>query len=93
MRAWRLLDDSEDARSTLEAALATTTDSHELWLARLYVAGQDRGEALQVVARWKAAMPRQVPPLEAHLSLLQAQVRRLPPTRWRARSCSSSPAG
>ena len=72
MQAWRLLDDIEDARSTLEAALATTTDSHELWLARLYVAGEDRAEALQVAARWKAAMPGQVPPLEARLSLLQA---------------------
>lgn len=72
MQAWRLLDDIEDARSTLEAALATTTGWHELWLARLYVAGDDHAQALNVAERWNAAMPGHVPSLEARLSLLQA---------------------
>jgi len=65
--AWQRLGAVEDARATLEAALATTTDAHDLWLARLALEPVGGAEARALIARWQAAMPRHVPALEAQL--------------------------
>lgn len=71
--AWRWLDDQGDARATLDAALATTPASHDLWLARLMVESRGDSHAQAVAERWLAAMPEHVPALEARMSLFAAQ--------------------
>jgi len=65
--AWQRLGALDDARATLEAALATTSDAHELWLARLALEPIGGAEARALIARWQAAMPKHVPALEAQL--------------------------
>jgi tetratricopeptide (TPR) repeat protein len=70
VEAWRRLGAQDDARATLDAALATTSDSHELWLARLLFEAVGSAEARAVVERWVFAMPAHVPALEAQMSVL-----------------------
>ncbi len=65
--AWRRLGTLDDARATLEAALATRGDAHDLWLARLALEPVGGPEAHAVVQRWTEAMPGHVPALEALL--------------------------
>lgn len=65
--AWQRLGAVDDARATLEAALATTADAHDLWLARLALEPVGGAEAQALIARWQAAMPGHVPALEAQL--------------------------
>ncbi|TKS53188.1 tetratricopeptide repeat protein [Luteimonas yindakuii] len=72
MRAWELRDDRDDARATLEAALATSPRNPALWDARLGVDGSDPDAALAVVERWNAAMPDSVPAVQARVSVAQA---------------------
>lgn len=71
IEAWRQLDDQDDARSTLDALLATHPQLPDLWLARLTV--ETFADAARAVAdRWLAAMPEFVPAHEAQLTLLDA---------------------
>ena len=72
IEAWRRLGAQDDARNTLDAALATTADAHDLWLARLLFEAVGSAEARAVVERWVAAMPQHVPALEAQMSVLDA---------------------
>ena len=72
IEAWRRLGTQDDARNTLDAALATTADAHDLWLARLLFETVGSPEARRVVERWVAAMPQHVPALEAQMSVLDA---------------------
>jgi tetratricopeptide (TPR) repeat protein len=72
IEAWSRLGAQDDARNTLDAALATTTDAHDLWLARLLFEAVGSAEARAVVERWVAAMPQHVPALEAQMSVLDA---------------------
>lgn len=65
--AWERLGAVDDARATLEAALATTPGEHDLWLARLAVEPVGGAEARALIERWQAAMPDHVPALEAQL--------------------------
>ena len=67
--AWRTLGKEEEARASLEAALATTTEVSGLWRARLVFA-PDPEAWRAVIERWIAAMPKAVLPLEI---LLQKQ--------------------
>lgn len=67
--AWERLGAADDARGTLDAALATTTDVHELWLARLAVEPVGSEQALAVIERWVAAMPGHLPALEAQMRI------------------------
>lgn len=67
--AWRTLGKEEEARASLEAALATTTDAPDLWRARLVFAPDPEAERA-VIERWIAAMPKATLPLEI---LLQRQ--------------------
>lgn len=64
VQAWRGLDAGEEARNTLDSALATTTDSPDLWRARLEWERPDSDIALTLVERWVEAMPGDVPALE-----------------------------
>ena len=70
IEAWRRLDAPDDARATLDAALATTSDSHDLWLARLLFEAVGSAEARAVVERWVSAMPAHIPALEAQMAVL-----------------------
>lgn len=70
IEAWHRLGAQDDARATLDAALAITSDSHELWLARLLFEAVGSAEARAVVERWVSAMPTHVPALEAHMAVL-----------------------
>jgi len=67
MEAWRRGGDPDDARNTLEAALATTPRSTELWRARLLLERADSAATATLVARWVAAMPGHAPALEARM--------------------------
>lgn len=73
MMAWRQLDATDDARASLDAALATTSTSHDLWLARLMMEPVGDSVADVVVARWLTAMPNHMPALEAQMSLFEAK--------------------
>ncbi len=70
IEAWRRLDARDDARHTLDAALATTPDSHDLWLARLLFEAIGSAEACAVAQRWVNAMPAHLPALEAQMAAL-----------------------
>ncbi|WP_133479475.1 tetratricopeptide repeat protein [Cognatilysobacter segetis] len=72
LTAWNAREDREDARSTLDAALATHPQSADLWLARLGVEPFAGDEARAVIDRWLAAMPDHVPALLARMTLLDA---------------------
>lgn len=63
LEAWRRLGNAEDARATLDAALATTRESRDLWQARLALEAPDSPGATDVIERWLSAMPASV---EAH---------------------------
>ena len=69
LTAWQQLGDVDDARATLEAALATTPGSDDLWQARLALEPVAGPEAQALVARWLAAMPDSVAALETHMAL------------------------
>lgn len=70
LRGWRELGRIDEARSSLDAALATTTDAPELWRARLWLE-KDPDALRDLIERWTRAMPASVLPLEALLSLQQ----------------------
>ncbi|GAB1594884.1 tetratricopeptide repeat protein [Lysobacter claricitrinus] len=72
LTAWEARDDRDDARSTLDAALATHAQEHDLWLARLGVEPYAGDEARAVIDRWLVAMPDHVPALLARMSLHDA---------------------
>jgi predicted Zn-dependent protease len=72
LTAWNQLEDRDDARSTLDAALATHPQMADLWLARLGVEPFAGDEARAVIERWLAAMPDHVPALLARMTLLDA---------------------
>lgn len=72
LTAWQSRDDREDARSTLDAALATHPHESDLWLARLGVEGYASDEARAVIDRWIAAMPEHVPAWTARMTALDA---------------------
>ena len=69
LEAWRILGAVEDARVTLDAALATTTDYHDLWWARIGLEPSDSDTAHELVRRWLVAMPGHVPALETQMLL------------------------
>lgn len=69
IEAWRRLGDADDARATLEAALATHPQTDDLWRARLLFAPFAGEEALAIVERWMAAMPDYIPALEARATI------------------------
>ena len=64
MALWRERNDREDALATLEAALATSPASGDLWGARLALETPGTAEGNRVLQRWLAAMPDHVPALE-----------------------------
>ncbi len=67
--AWRRLGAGEEARTTLDAALATSPLVAELWQARLAFEPVGGDTVHAVVARWLAAMPDAMPALEAQMAL------------------------
>jgi tetratricopeptide (TPR) repeat protein len=72
LQAWQRLGDADDARATLEAALATTTGSDDLWQARLALEPIGSDTARAIVERWRAALPVSVAALEMQMALQAA---------------------
>ncbi|MET0813713.1 MAG: tetratricopeptide repeat protein [Pseudoxanthomonas sp.] len=68
---WRQLGRDDEARGSLDAALATTADAPDLWRARLVFA-ESAEAAAAVVQRWAKAMPTATLPWEALLARQQA---------------------
>jgi Flp pilus assembly protein TadD len=68
LEAWRRLGDVDDARATLDAALATTRDSRDLWQARLALEAPASSGATEVIERWLSAMPASVEAHELHMA-------------------------
>lgn len=71
--AWERLGAVEDARATLETALAGTGRAHDLWLARLAVEPVGGEAAREVVERWLLAMPEHLPALETLMRIHDMQ--------------------
>ncbi|CAD0300968.1 tetratricopeptide repeat protein [Xanthomonas hortorum] len=65
LTAWERLGAVDDARDTLDAALATSVSAHDLWLARLAVEPVGGPQAQAVIERWLLGMPEHLPALEA----------------------------
>ncbi|MEA9581556.1 tetratricopeptide repeat protein [Xanthomonas nasturtii] len=65
LTAWERLGAVDDARDTLDAALATSSNAHDLWLARLAVEPVGGPQAQAVIERWLLGMPEHLPALEA----------------------------
>lgn len=65
MDTWRGLDDAEDARRSLDAALATHPDLPHLWQARLALEAPGSAESRALAERWLRHAPESLPALEA----------------------------
>lgn len=70
VQVWRQLGLEDNGRDMLEAALATSSGAAALWMARVTLE-QDPDVLPTLAARWVAAMPQSVLPLEFMLSLQQ----------------------
>ncbi|GAA4857416.1 tetratricopeptide repeat protein [Luteimonas vadosa] len=68
VEAWRRNGDDEQARNTLDAALATTPEVDPLWRARLAFETIGSDEAEDLLARWAAASPDSTALLEAQMA-------------------------
>ena len=69
MAAWRLAGDADDARRTLDAALAASPDIDDLWRARLTFDWGDARAAAGLVEHWRASMPDSSEALDAEMAL------------------------
>lgn len=69
VEAWRRSGAVDDARTTLDAAIATTPENDDLWRARLVFEPFAGAEALAVVDRWLEARPDHIPPLQARAAI------------------------
>ena len=72
IECWRRNGDAEDARQTLESAIAAVPDNADAWRARLAFEPMAADSALQVVDRWLAAIPGHLPGMEARMAILGA---------------------
>ncbi|MFC5570880.1 tetratricopeptide repeat protein [Lysobacter yangpyeongensis] len=66
---WRRSNDLDDARATLDAALAAHPQEDNLWRARLAAEPFAGPEALAVVERWMEAAPDYIPALQARAAI------------------------
>lgn len=74
LEAWRRLGDQDDARATVEAALATSPRVSTLWRARLGLVPPGDADALRaVVARWSDALPDDPASLDARMQLARRE--------------------
>ena len=69
VEAWRRDNALDDARTTLDAALAAHPDEDNLWRARLAFEPFAGPEALAIVERWMDARPDYIPPLQARAAI------------------------
>lgn len=72
VRIWRQSGEPEAGRNALDAALATTTDAPNLWIARLALEPSGSPLELSLANRWVAAMPDSLQALEAQLEAYAA---------------------
>jgi Flp pilus assembly protein TadD len=69
IEAWRRNKDFDDARRTLDAALAAEPQEDDLWRARLVFELYAGPEALAIVERWQEARPDHIPALQARAAI------------------------
>jgi tetratricopeptide (TPR) repeat protein len=69
VEAWRRHDATDEARATLDAALATHAEEDNLWRARLVFEPFAGPEALAIVERWMGARPDHIPALQARAAI------------------------
>jgi tetratricopeptide (TPR) repeat protein len=69
LEAWRRNDALDDARQTLDAAVAAHPDEDNLWRARLVIEPFAGPESLAVVERWMDAKPDYIPALQARATI------------------------
>jgi len=69
VEAWRRGNAFDDARTTLDAALADDAENDNLWRARLVFESFAGPEALAVVERWMDARPDYIPALLARAAI------------------------
>ena len=69
VEAWRRSNDRDDARTTLDAALAAHPQEDNLWRARLLFETFAGPESLAVVERWLEARPDHIPALQARAAI------------------------
>jgi tetratricopeptide (TPR) repeat protein len=69
MEAWRRLGAVDDARQSLETALAKHPQQQDLWRARLVLEPFGEPSALAVLDRWQQAMPENLAALEARAAV------------------------
>ncbi|MEH6418398.1 tetratricopeptide repeat protein [Pseudomonas sp. CGJS7] len=69
MEAWRRLGAVDDARQSLEDALAAHPQQPDLWRARLVLEPFGEAAALDVIERWQQAMPDHLAALEARAAV------------------------
>lgn len=69
LQAWGKLGAADDARTTLEVALAEAEQEHALWSARLAIEPAGSEAAHTLAERWLQAMPEHLPALEIQMLL------------------------
>ena len=69
VEAWRRSGAIDDARETLDAAIAASPDNDHLWRARLTFEPFADAGALALVERWLDARPDHIPPLQARAAI------------------------
>jgi tetratricopeptide (TPR) repeat protein len=69
VEAWRRSGAVDDARDTLDVAIAATPENDDLWRARLVFEPFAEAGALAVVERWLDARPDHIPPLQARAAI------------------------
>lgn len=72
VEAWRRNDAADEARSTLDAALAARAEDTALWHARLAFESFASDGARAVIERWLAATPDAIPALTAQVAMHDA---------------------
>ena len=72
VEVWRRLGAADEARTTLDAALAAHPQDDNLWRARLVFEPFAGPEALAVVERWMEARPDYIPALQARAAIHDA---------------------
>lgn len=66
---WEATDNTEETRTTLDAALARDAQWDHLWLARLAMEPFGSDVSRDLIARWTTARPEHLPALQAQMAL------------------------
>ncbi|WP_242112798.1 tetratricopeptide repeat protein [Luteimonas aquatica] len=73
LELWQRSGDRDDARRTLDAALATSPQAEGLWRARVAIEAVDGEEVMAVLDRWLAAAPDALAALDVQMHVYLAR--------------------